>query len=118
MKEELLNTILKLMRSGIEENIKFGATLLVKNFDDEEIKEIFINEAKSIHSNTKLRHDYPVFTYSLPFLKSDDIIETTRSRKIEIVSKLIHPIRITSFTAGVPTFKKDQKYGIVLKFKN
>lgn len=30
MKEELLNTILKLMRSEIESNIRFGATLLIK----------------------------------------------------------------------------------------
>jgi hypothetical protein len=63
MNEELLNTILKLMRSGIESNVRFGVTLLLKNFKDDEIIDIFKKEAMSYLGNPKQRHNYPIFQY-------------------------------------------------------
>lgn len=94
MKDELLNTILKLMRSEIESNIRFGATLLIKNFTDEEIRTIFIEEAKSININSKGRYDYPIFRYYSPDIKGDDVFESSESGKLRIMSKTVYPIRI------------------------
>lgn len=116
MKEELLNTILKLMRSEVESNIRFGATLLIKNFTDEEIRIIFIDEAKLINENAKGRHDYPVFRYYTPSIKGADIFESSESGKLWIVSRTIYPIRIGSFT----NTDKDKGFtnGLILRITN
>ena len=115
MKDELLNTILKLMRSEIESNIRFGATLLIKNFTDEEIRTIFIEEAKLINENAKGRHDYPIFRYYTPGIKGDDVFESSESGKLRIMSKTIYPIRI-----GMSTDSSYKGYnnGLILRITN
>lgn len=112
MKGELLNTILKLMRSEIESNIRFGATLLIKNFADDEIRTIFIEEAKLINENARGRHDYPVFRYYTPGIKGDDVFESSESGKLRIMSKTVYPIRI-----GMSTNTEDRGYtnGLILR---
>lgn len=115
MKEELLNTILKLMRSEIESNIRFGATLLIKNFTDEEIRTIFIEESKLINENVKGRHDYPIFRYYTPVIKGDEVFESSESGKLRIISKTVYPIRIR-----MPTNTDYRGYnnGLILRITN